>query len=77
MNPDEQSRSDEICVVCGKDTSSGRGFMTLHLEGRHLALCCPMCQKVYQENPAQFARRLKTGDAIREIESALGLPHST
>ncbi len=77
MNPDEQSRADELCVVCGKDTSGGRGFTMLHLEGRHLALCCPMCQKVYQENPARFARRQQTGEAIRAIERALGLPPST
>ena len=77
MNPDEMSREDEICVVCGKDTSGGRGFMMLHLEGRHLALCCPMCQKVYQEHPARFARRLKTGDAIRGIERTLEGPPST
>ncbi len=71
MNPDEQSRSDEICVVCGKDTSSGRGFMTLHVEGRLIALCCPMCQKVYQENPALYTQRQQTRGIISDLERVL------
>ena len=76
MKPGEPSRSDQICVVCGKDTSGGRGFMTLHLEGRLIPLCCPMCQKVYQENPALYARRQQTSDVIRKIERRLGPDHS-
>lgn len=63
--------SDETCAVCGKDTSGGRGFMTLHLEGRHLALCCPQCQKVYQENPALYIRRQRTRDVISDVKRAL------
>lgn len=61
---------EDACVVCGKDTASGRGFMTLNLEGRHLALCCPMCQKVYQENPARYTQWLKNQEIIRDIERA-------
>ncbi len=72
MNPAEPPRSDETCVVCGKDTSGGRGFLTLHLEGRLIALCCPMCQKVYGENPALYAQRLKNRETIREIDRASG-----
>ena len=71
MNPDEQSRSDELCVVCDKDTSGGRGFMTLHLEGRHIALCCPQCQKVYQENSSLYIRRQRTRDVISDVKRAL------
>jgi len=72
MNPDELLRSDEICVVCGKDTSGGRGFLTLHLEGRLIALCCPMCQKVYEANPALYAQRLQNRATIRDIDRASG-----
>lgn len=64
------SSNEDACVVCGKDTSGGRGFMTLNLEGRHLALCCPMCQKVYQENPARYSQWLKNQEIIRDIERA-------
>ena len=46
--------------------------MTLHLEGRHIPLCCPQCLKVYEENPAFHIRRLQTRETIREIEHALG-----
>lgn len=73
MNPDETSCTSEICVVCGKDTSGGRGFMTLHLEGRQIPLCCPMCQKVYGEKPAFYNQRQQTREAIHDIERTLGM----
>lgn len=72
MNPDEPPRSDEICVVCGKDTAGGRGFMALHLAGRLIALCCPQCQKVYQENPSHHTLRQQTRESISDIEHKLG-----
>ena len=71
MSPVETTRSDELCVVCDKDTSGGRGFMTLHPEGRHLALCCPQCRKVYQETPAFYIRRQQTRDVISDVNRAL------
>ena len=71
MNP--SAPSEDICAICGKDTSGGRGFMTLHVAGQPVVLCCPQCKKVYDENPDKVIRKLKTGDAIREIERGLGL----
>lgn len=76
MNPDETPRFDPTCVVCGKDTSGGRGFMTLHLPGRLIALCCPLCRKVYEETPARYAQYQQTQQAIRDIEHKLGAHHS-
>lgn len=73
MNPDETPPSAEICAVCGKDTSGGRGFMTLYVEGRALVLCCPLCKKAYEENPDKFARGMATRAAIRDIERGLGM----
>lgn len=52
----------ETCAVCGKVTSSGRGFMQLVVEGRPIELCCPMCLKVYQEREAKRAEEERTGD---------------
>ena len=71
MNPEESPVPVEICVVCGKDTTGGRGFMTLHLEGHLIAPCCPQCQKVYEETPELFAQRLKNRDTIHKIERGL------
>lgn len=71
MNPFPPS--EDICAICGKDTSGGRGFMTLRVADLPVVLCCPMCKKVYEENPDKVLRRLKTGDAIREVERGLGL----
>jgi hypothetical protein len=47
--------------------------MTLHVAGQPVVLCCPQCKKVYEENPDKVLLRLKTGEAIREIERGLGL----
>lgn len=68
--------SEVTCAICGKDTSGGRGFMTLYLNGRALVLCCPLCKKAHEENPGKFAQARKTGDAIREIERGLGMDPS-
>ncbi len=52
------------------------GFLTLPVEGRLIALCCPMCQKVYGENPALYAQRLKNRETIREVDhGGLGSPN--
>jgi ribosomal protein L24E len=73
---DDSTRSagprDDTCVVCGKDTTGGRGFMTLHVEGRPVPICCPMCYKVYQEDPARYAR----SQHVREISRGLGFSDS-
>ena len=76
MNDNEPLSSDEICVVCGKDTTGGRGFMTLHADGRNIALCCPMCKKIYEEDPVKFARKQNSRDTTSKIENILGLHHS-
>ncbi len=72
MKPDQPSPSDEICVVCGKDTTGNRGYMVLHLDGHSIPLCCPQCKKVYEENPALYVRRQDTRETIRDIEDKLG-----
>ena len=53
MNTDSISAAG-LCVVCGKDTTGGRGFMNLHVDGRELPICCPMCYKVYDEDPERY-----------------------
>jgi hypothetical protein len=64
----DSNRSDSLCVVCGKDTSGGRGFMTLHVGGRPVPICCPMCYKVYEADPARYV----TGQRVRDVERSLG-----
>ncbi|MBI4625855.1 MAG: hypothetical protein HY736_21865 [Verrucomicrobia bacterium] len=46
--------------------------MTLHVEGQPVPLCCPMCYKVYQENPARYT----SSRHAREISRELGFPDS-
>ena len=53
----------------GKDTSGGRGFMNLHIEGRAVPLCCPMCYEVFQEDPSRFIENRHA----REIGHDVGL----
>ncbi|MDO8540191.1 MAG: hypothetical protein Q7S40_07070 [Opitutaceae bacterium] len=65
--------SSRPCVVCGKDTTSGRGFMTLHVEGRPVPICCPMCYDVYQKDPARYV----SAQRVREIGRDIGLPSSS
>lgn len=66
MNASDSTRNADTCVVCGKDTMGGRGFMTLHVEGRPVPLCCPMCYKVYQEDPARYVAGQKIRDVMRD-----------
>ena len=72
MNTKESVPPNEYCAVCGTDTAGGRGLLTLHLDGRHIPLCCPLCQKVYEEHPAFYLRRLQSRETIRDIEYTLG-----
>lgn len=76
MNETDATQSavnrDDTCVVCGKDTTSGRGFMTLHVAGRAVPLCCPMCYKLYQERPDQYV----SSQHAREVARNLGFPES-
>ena len=69
MNASDSTQSAATCVVCGKDTTHGRGFMTLHVEGRPVPLCCPMCYKVYQEDPARDVAGQRVRDALRAFGS--------
>lgn len=73
MNENESSGTDALCVVCGKDTTGGRGFMTLHVEGRPVPICCPMCYKVYETDPRRFVAGQKLRVIERDFRSALGL----
>jgi hypothetical protein len=71
MKTNDPVSSDENCAVCGKDTTNGRGFMTLHVEGRLIALCCPLCQRTYQADPSKYLADLKTRNTNRDIERLL------
>lgn len=72
MNVSDSTRSPDTCAVCGKDTTGGRGFMTLHVEGRPVPLCCPMCYKVYQEDPARYVARQRIRDLTRDFDRDSG-----
>jgi ribosomal protein L24E len=76
MNETDATQSagnrDDTCVVCGKDTASGRGFMTLHVAGRAVPLCCPMCYKLYQEDPTRYV----SNQHAREVARNLGFRES-
>lgn len=52
-SPTDPVAGSEVCVVCGKGTSNGRGYMRLYENGRPVELCCPMCLKVYEERVAR------------------------
>ncbi len=41
--------------------------MALYSQGRRLPLCCPMCYKVYQENPARYGGTAEPGPAPRNF----------
>jgi hypothetical protein len=68
MNNADSTASSGLCVVCGKDTTGGRGFMNLHVEGREIPICCPMCYKVYEADPARYVAAQK----LREVARSLG-----
>lgn len=55
----------EVCVVCTKSTSSGRGFAQLNFGEAEIFLCCPGCVAAFDaERERFFARRerLKPSD---------------
>ncbi|MFZ5496549.1 MAG: hypothetical protein ACOZE5_14590 [Verrucomicrobiota bacterium] len=66
MSAPDPIRPADTCAVCGKDVSGARGFMTLHVEGRPVPLCCPMCYQVYQENPTRYDTGQKIRDSFRD-----------
>jgi hypothetical protein len=57
----------ERCAVCGKSVAGGGGYTRISFEDKTVALCCPLCLKTFQENPAQFARRQAIRTEVHEI----------
>ncbi len=49
---------DKVCLVCGKSLDRDRGLVRLNVEGRWIALCCPLCYEVYQKDPPRFLAKL-------------------
>lgn len=52
---------------CGKDTSGGRGFMTLHVDSRPVPICCPHCYQSYEKDPVRYLSDQKARSIEREL----------
>ncbi len=42
------------CIVCGKSVSEGEGYCHVRIEGKMVALCCPLCFETFEKNPKQY-----------------------
>ena len=42
------------CIVCGKDTTGGRGFITLHVGEMRIEVCCSLCYQTYEKEPRKY-----------------------
>ena len=45
---------DTHCLVCGKSVDQGGGMAHFNVEGRMIALCCPLCIETFEKNPQHY-----------------------
>ena len=56
MIPEEDF--DKQCLVCGKSVDHGEGFCRLKVDEHFIALCCPLCMEVYEQNPRRYLAKV-------------------
>jgi predicted nucleic acid-binding Zn ribbon protein len=42
------------CIVCGKSVLEGEGFCHMQVEGKMVAICCPLCFETFEKNPKRY-----------------------
>ena len=57
---------DQHCIVCGKSVDHGGGLAHFKVEGRMIAICCPLCIETFTKDPRHYlslrkANELNTG----------------
>jgi hypothetical protein len=60
MNPITVDRPSwrDVCIVCTKSTTGGRGFAAIRVAGAEIFLCCPGCTERFDaERDRYLARR--------------------
>ncbi len=53
---DEGTDWQKHCIVCGKSVSDGEGFCHVRMEGKMVALCCPLCFETFEKDPKHYLR---------------------
>lgn len=51
--------SHHIDPVCGKRINANKAHIIVTHEGTDYYLCCPQCQKAFEENPSKFIKDQK------------------
>lgn len=52
----------DVCAVCGKDTTGGGSFMRVYLDRGRLEFCSPSCATVFNDNSGRFDAGLHLPD---------------
>ena len=58
----DKEPSDAGCLVCDKSVESGGGFCRLNVEGKMIALCCPLCLETFNHDKPRFEAKLRLRD---------------
>ncbi|NOY57931.1 MAG: YHS domain-containing protein [Calditrichaeota bacterium] len=45
--------------VCGKRMNANKAHIVINFEGEDYYLCCPLCQKEFEQNPEKYVKRDK------------------
>jgi hypothetical protein len=67
VSPTPAANANEACVVCGKSTAGGAGFIAIYVERRRLPLCCPLCHKAFEEDPSRYGGNTSVPDPERAL----------
>lgn len=60
MNSNEPAEPDDACcLVCGKGVENGGGFCRLNVDGKMIALCCPLCLETFNQDKPRFETKLR------------------
>jgi len=43
--------------VCGKRMNPNKAHVVIHYEGVDYYLCCPLCQKEFEQNPDKYLKK--------------------
>lgn len=46
--------SHHIDPVCGKRINANKAHIVVNYEGVDYYLCCPLCQKTFEQNPQKY-----------------------
>ncbi len=50
----ENIMSQHFDPVCGKRLNANKAHIVLIYEGEKYYLCCPLCQREFEENPKKY-----------------------